>query len=235
MPDASSSPESFPLESHFRELVAEMDSVFWVVTPDAELLYVSPAFETIWDRPAASVLGPLDAFLETVHPADRERLSAWIAQALEEQEPQTAHYRIRRGDGATRWMRTRAFPLRDQRGQVQRFAGLTDDITGARETRRELDQTARRLRQTYAALPDAVFIVSARTRTIVECNPAAEQIFGYTRDELIGSSTRMLHVNQQRYEAFARDFDPDLQRDGVMWVDWTMRRRTAPPSSRDTS
>ncbi len=225
MPAAVSSPQFPPLESHFRDLVAQMDSVFWVVTLDAELVYVSPAFETIWDRPSASVLGPLDAFLETVHPEDRERVSAWVSRGLEEREPQAAHYRIRRPDGTTRWVHTRAFPLRDRQGRVQRFAGLTDDITETRQTRRELTETARRLQQTFASLPDAVFIVSARTRTIVECNPAAERIFGYTRDEFIGSGTRMLHVNQESYEAFSRDYDPDLERDGVVWVDWTMRRK----------
>ena len=220
-----SSPEFPPVESHFRDLAEQMESVFWVVSRGGELTWVSPAFETIWHRPPASVLGDLgEVFLATVHPEDRAYLASWIQEGLELEDARTAHYRIQRPDGSIRRVRTRAFPVRDDQGRTQRFMGLTDDVTDEYESRREMEETARRLRQTFASLSDAVFIVDSGTRTIVECNLAAERIFGYARDELIGSGTRKLHVSQESYEAFASDFDPTLEAEGAVHLDWTMRR-----------
>jgi two-component system, cell cycle sensor histidine kinase and response regulator CckA len=96
---------------------------------------------------------------------------------------------------------------------------LQDDL------QHQLTEAERRLRQTFASLNEAVFVVDARTRSIVDCNPAAERIFGYSREELIGTATALLHVSPERHAAFARDFDPALLRDGAVELDWEMRRK----------
>ncbi len=49
---------------------------------------------------------------------------------------------------------------------------------------------------------EAVIVVNAEKRTIVQCNSFAEQLFGYDSSELIGRSTSMLHVDQQQFEIF---------------------------------
>ena len=49
---------------------------------------------------------------------------------------------------------------------------------------------------------DALLVVDADTRTILDCNPAAERMFGHERQDMIGSSKAMLHVDQERFEAF---------------------------------
>jgi hypothetical protein len=39
-------------EERFRQLAEHIDAVFWLTSPDkSEVLYVSPAFETIWEFP----------------------------------------------------------------------------------------------------------------------------------------------------------------------------------------
>ena len=40
-------------------------------------------------------------------------------------------YRIIRPDGSIRWIRDRAFPVKDEAGNVYRIAGLAEDITRA--------------------------------------------------------------------------------------------------------
>jgi PAS domain S-box-containing protein len=37
------------------------------------------------------------------------------------------------------------------------------------------------------------------TRAIVSCNKAAEEIFGYPLEEIIGRNTEFLHVDRTRY------------------------------------
>ncbi|MBD0305463.1 MAG: PAS domain-containing protein [Nitrospiraceae bacterium] len=44
-------------------------------------------------------------------------------------------YRIVRPDGSIRWIRDRAFPVRDASGAVYRIAGVAEDITKSKQDR----------------------------------------------------------------------------------------------------
>jgi len=48
------------------------------------------------------------------------------------------------------------------------------------------------LRDVFASLRDAVFVVDPHTRMITDCNPSLERIFGYRRDEIIGRTMEFL-------------------------------------------
>lgn len=55
----------------------------------------------------------------------------------------------------------------------------------------------------FNALDQSVIIVTP-DRWIKNANPATERIFGYKKEELIGGTTEILHVDQGRYEEFGR-------------------------------
>ncbi|WP_083908753.1 putative bifunctional diguanylate cyclase/phosphodiesterase [Thioalkalivibrio thiocyanodenitrificans] len=50
-----------------------------------------------------------------------------------------------------------------------------------------------------------VLLVDARSRTILACNAATERVFGYPSYDLLGKSTRILHVSDAHYEEFGRE------------------------------
>jgi PAS domain S-box-containing protein len=114
-------------EARFRQLLENIDEAFWLVD-DSDVLYVSPAYEKIWGRPATDFYASPWRWLESVHPQDRER----VRQSVMEKQVHGEHdveYRIVRDDGAVRWVRDRAFPIRNEDGKVARIAGLAEDIT----------------------------------------------------------------------------------------------------------
>lgn len=114
-------------EERFRQLAEHINEAFWLVD-DTGVLYVSPAYERIWGRSAASYYAAPWQWLDSVHPDDRER----IQRAVLEKQAAGAYdeeYRILRSDGTIRWVRDRAFPIRDEKGVVARIAGLAEDIT----------------------------------------------------------------------------------------------------------
>lgn len=128
-------------EERFRQMAETINEVFMLVDPAVpRFLYLSPAFETLWGRPRQAVYEQPTAFLDGVLPEDRERLvAAWGAQAAGLDD----EFRIQRPDGARRWMRLRAFAIRDQDGAVQRLACVAQDITTEKRAQATLIQAER--------------------------------------------------------------------------------------------
>lgn len=116
-------------EQRFRQLAENIDNVFWIWTMDQQqLLYVSPAYETIFGRSCDSLHASPTSWREAIHPEDKERVIGIITN-INERTPVDITYRIVRPDGCVRWVRDRTFPVRDDKGAVVRFAGVADDIT----------------------------------------------------------------------------------------------------------
>jgi PAS domain S-box-containing protein len=82
------------------------------------------------------------------------------------------------------------------------------------------------LARTFASLTEAVFVIdNPESRTIVQCNAAAERIFGYTRDELVGQTTRVLHVDDEAYTRFGEMSAPVLHDREVFSCEFEMKRK----------
>jgi PAS domain S-box-containing protein len=120
-------------EERFRQLTDNIDDVFWMFSvPAREVVYVSPAYATVWGRSAEALGQQPDDWLAAVHHDDRARMAArWERVASEPHYDD--EFRIHGADGQVRWVRDRVFPVRDVRGQVVRVARVTSDITGRRE------------------------------------------------------------------------------------------------------
>ena len=82
------------------------------------------------------------------------------------------------------------------------------------------------LEKTIQSLRAAVFIVDAHTTTIRECNPAATRIFGYSREEMIGQSPALLHLNEARREEFRRHLEAAVKEKGLLSkFEFVMKRK----------
>ena len=111
-------------EQRFRQMAENIDAAFFVRSLDPpELLYMSPAYERIWGRPATS--DPAE-FYATLHPDD---LPGFVAAFSRQAEGYDVEYRILRPDGAVRWIRSRTFPVVGEEGRVDRIAGLAEDVS----------------------------------------------------------------------------------------------------------
>ncbi|HJT89918.1 MAG TPA: PAS domain S-box protein, partial [Bryobacteraceae bacterium] len=116
-------------EEKFRQLAENIREVFWMRnTEPNEILYVSPGFEHVWGRsPEELYRNPL-AWAMAIEPEDRDSVLS-LFERQTRGEPTLAEYRIRTPRGEVKWIRDRAFPVRDAEGRVIRVAGLAEDIT----------------------------------------------------------------------------------------------------------
>jgi PAS domain S-box-containing protein len=116
-------------ELRFRQLAEHIQDVFYVVAvEDSRTLYVSPAYERTWGRSRQSLYDAPRSFLDAVLPEDRPRIEDAMARNRRG-EATSVEYRIRRPDGAQRWIRARAFPIRGQSGRIERICGIAEDMT----------------------------------------------------------------------------------------------------------
>ncbi|MCA9292009.1 MAG: PAS domain-containing protein [Phycisphaerales bacterium] len=135
-PEAPTSNATMPADDALmRRFADNIDAVIWLSDSTLRnLLYLNPAYETIWGRPAAELIADPTRFLESVHPEDRESARLGI-ESHRTGIPAEAIYRIVRPDGSIRWIRDRSFPIRDESGYTYRVGGLAEDITPRRRDR----------------------------------------------------------------------------------------------------
>lgn len=177
-------------EARFQELISAIHEVFWILEAGTgRALYVSSVYEAIWGRPVASLYEDPLGWISYVHEDDKENLSELYTK--ENRAPFEVTFRIRRPDGELRWIRQRGFPVFDEEKRVVRVAGVSADITKARQANEEFIRTQRLLASIVNSSHDAIFSESL-DGTITTWNPAAEEIFGYSADQIVGLPTTIL-------------------------------------------
>jgi PAS domain S-box-containing protein len=121
-------------EARFRQLAEHIRDVFWIRdTVTDRVLYVSPAYEQIWGRKLTDFDTAYRSLLESIHPEDRPALLARLQEAGRADGEMVSEYRILRPDGALRWIRSRAFPILNESGQVFRVVGIAEDVTDVKQ------------------------------------------------------------------------------------------------------
>src|SRR5581483_3327534 len=85
------------------------------------------------------------------HPEDRERVRIDVLDRQSRGEQIDKEYRVVRPDGSIRWVRDRAFPVRNDAGEFYRLVGIADDFTEkkrAEDTIRSLIRIGEKLNST---------------------------------------------------------------------------------------
>ncbi|HEX9964252.1 MAG TPA: HWE histidine kinase domain-containing protein [Allosphingosinicella sp.] len=110
-------------EDHYRHTVELNPQVTWTAHPDGQLNRVSNRWN-VWT--GTSGLG--GSWIEAIHPEDREpSLLAW-SRSVAGGEPYDIEHRVRMRDGSHRWARSRAYPRRNEAGDICLWYGSTEDV-----------------------------------------------------------------------------------------------------------
>jgi len=143
-------------EERLRQMAENIAEVFWMSSPDkTRMIYISPAYEEIWGRRCKDLYELPASWMDAIHPEDRERVRR---ASLEKQirGEYDEEYRIVRADGSIRWIRDRAFPVRDHNGMIYRIAGVAADITTYKEAEEAIQNTNRTLAELNSILEERV-------------------------------------------------------------------------------
>jgi len=99
--------------------------------------------------------------LKMIHPDEQEMVTNEWLRCSALGQPLELDHRLRRFDGAYRWVHVRVDPLLDDRGRIVRWYGLLTDIDDQRSAEEALRQSERHLKLVVETIPALV----ARTTT----------------------------------------------------------------------
>ena len=169
--------------------------------PGAPLIDVSPNIEALFGGTREAWLTDPTIWLETIAPADRERVAAANHRALASGEPFHEEYRATARDGRTVFVREDAVLVRGDDGTPLYWLGFMLDVTEDVRTRRSLDDAEARYGALIEQIPAIVYVDVADERmTTTYVSPQIEAILGITPQEYLDDPdlwASMLHPDDR--------------------------------------
>ncbi|WP_313436397.1 PAS domain-containing protein [Novosphingobium sp.] len=129
----------------------------------------------------------LEQIVATVHPDDREGLSAAIDDALSRGGTYAHHYRVKRRDGTYHWIEANGRVETDPETGSVTFPGVLIDIDERHSLMEERDSAMRLLEAFIEAVPGVVYAKDRQGRMMV-ANRGASELVGRPIVEMIGKT-----------------------------------------------
>jgi PAS domain S-box-containing protein len=145
-------------------------------------VYFSPRFKRQLGYQEEELPNDLHELEIRLHPEDRERVKQCLGAYLANPSPfYEVQYRLRRKDGAYRWMLARAEVQRDISDRPIRLLGCQLDLT----ERNRAEEDRGRLAAIVQSSDDAI-IGKTLDGIVTSWNEGARRLFGYTAGEMVG-------------------------------------------------
>jgi two-component system sensor histidine kinase/response regulator len=152
-------------------------------------------------------------FIDNVFPEDRPRLIGELKRSREERRPSQSEFRIaRESDGVMRWLSVMTRLLFDEAGEAVEMIGTVRDVTEEKIEALER-QAAHDWRNTILNSSEYAIVATDADGIIRTFNNAAEKMFGYQAEELVGKhQPGILHTKEEVTER-ARELSLELGRE----------------------
>ncbi|WP_207515161.1 PAS domain-containing sensor histidine kinase [Longitalea luteola] len=154
------------------------------------------AAERLYGYPAKEIIGR--SLLMVTFPNDFSDLLQKI-EAIRQGKPIVLYdtYRIHKG-GHYIHLEITLSPVKNDKGSVIGVSTVARDVTEFRRTEEALAASESRLRAMVEAAVDFAIITMDEQGVIIDWNSGAEIMFGYMKNEVIGSHTRIIYTKEDQ-------------------------------------
>lgn len=153
-------------------------------------------------------------WLHLTLPGELERIRKATRSALEQQQPFDLTFKILRPDGEVRYMRNRAALFGENQATPNRMIGTTEDVT-----ERNMKEADLRIAAIAFNCQEGMVVTDADMK-ILRVNRAFTDLFGYSPEEAIGKTPRVLQSgrhDQTFYQAMWADIVGKGVWQGEVW------------------
>lgn len=158
--------------------------ILWA-SPRVQCMKVNPAWSRMTGMSETEALGM--GWLQSIYPPDRERLTLAWGTPDTSGTPAPKTYRMLHRDGTVRWVLRSVLPSLDEHGQLTGYIASFTDITALRALEDQLRHSEEKHRTLFETMTQGVFVCDAAGR-ITDANPAAEELTGLRRAELLAGT-----------------------------------------------
>jgi PAS domain S-box-containing protein len=156
------------------------------------------------DLPPAASMPTRRAFLDLVHPEDRESVRGAIERCLAEDADYDVEFRFAPPGEPERWVASKGRLYRDEAGEPSRLVGVTMDVTERRRAEGALRGQQEFLRAVIDTDPNLIFVKDRDGRYVL-ANKAVAEKYGVTPEALVGRTDADFSVNPEEVKKFVAD------------------------------
>ena len=176
------------LQEHVAKISMTVPGVIYTfrLRPDGSNCFphASPAVEEHLGFPAQELAKDGSAIFANIHPDDLGRVQASISESARTLAIWGDEFRFNHQRRGEIWISGRAVPQRETDGSIL-WHGFTMEVTERKRAEVALSESEEQYHQLFAVETDAIFMVDRETNQIIQVNPAAETMYGYSHDEFL--------------------------------------------------
>jgi|FLOH01.1.fsa_nt_gi two-component system, LuxR family, sensor kinase FixL len=186
-------------ENKFRLLVESASDWIWEVDYNGIYTYVSPQVEALLGYKPQEVVG--ESPFVFMPPEEAKKLSNIFQKLLDKRAPISALENINIcKDGTLKILETNGIAFFDENGEFSGYRGIDRDITGRKLSEQALHESEEKFKSITDTAQDAIIMMDDEGK-ITYWNGAAEKIFGYKTEEVMGKLLHGLLTHERFFAA----------------------------------
>lgn len=170
-----------------------------VIATDLEgkVIYWNRFAETLFGWSAEEALGQDIMGLTT--PNVMAEQGEEIMSQLRQNKGWAGEFLVQRRDGTTFPALVSNSPINDADGKLIGIVGVSIDVTERKQAEIALRESEQHLRLLIESVTDYAILTLDRDLKVTSWNPGAENVFGYSEDEIIGELAEILFTREDRF------------------------------------
>ena len=211
------------VDEGLHRILNSMGAVIWSARlPDIEITYMSPSAKQLFGCETEKLSENGQIWKDSVHPDDVHIFLKGVEKATHYGDASIEH-RIVGSDKKVYWIQNQLKVDFDNDNKPIIINGVMIEKTNLKKSEDGMRQSKERLKSILKVAPTGVGVVS--NRVITEVNPLICEMTGYSRSELIGSSSRIFFPSQEEFKHVGQEKYRQIQTEGTGTVETRWKRK----------